>query len=266
MVEPSELTDEELNKVIETGVEPDEPETPEPKEAEPTAQEEETPIEPEIQDSPEPIEEEQPKEVPEEKPPSRREQLRIQTLLQKYPRLRDKGQQQAPSQQETLDYSKELDADPEVINRLEEDRRVATESAFYDGNERAMKNLQFTQFYNDIRFDLPLVSEKMSKLEPEVAKAIDQKYLQITGANPATGTVDNPNISYLEFVEAEIEFGQRLAESMSRNTANNIAKQAATTGLRPDGSSAKRLNLNQAPENMTDEELYAAIGQKPPKK
>lgn len=209
--------------------------------------------------------EESTEEAPEEQPPSRRETLRIQQLLKKYGPPPER--QVAPLQkQEALDYNNELDADPEVIQRLEEDRKAATQSAYLSGNEQAMRNLQFMEFKNNIRFDLPVVAEKLSKLEPEVAQAIDQKYIQLTGANPAAGTVDNPNVSYADFVEAEIEFGERLAKSMTATTVKNVAKQAAATGLRPDGSSAKRLNLNQAPENMTIEELYAKIGQKPPKK
>jgi hypothetical protein len=126
--------------------------------------------------------------------------------------------------------------------------------------------LQYTQFYNNIRFDLPLVTEKLSKLDPVDAKALDDEYLAITGADPNNGYVRNPDIGYAEFIEARIEQAQRLASSMNAQTAKNIAKQTAQTGLRPDGGQAKRLNLNQAPQNMTDEELYAVLGQKPPKK
>ena len=75
-----------------------------------------------------------------------------------------------------------------------------------------------------------------------------------------------PNIGYAEFVEARLEQAERLATRMNQETVKNVAKQAATTGLRPDGSSAKKLNLNQAPQNMSIEELYASIGQTPPKK
>ena len=63
-----------------------------------------------------------------------------------------------------------------------------------------------------------------------------------------------------------MELSTRLAKSMTADTAKNIAKQAAQTGVRPDGSSAKRLNLNKAPQQMTTEELYAVLGQKPPAK
>jgi hypothetical protein len=62
-----------------------------------------------------------------------------------------------------------------------------------------------------------------------------------------------------------MELVEEIAGQKNAQSVKNIVKQAAATGLRPDGSSAKRLNLNQSEKTMTLEELYAAIGQKPPK-
>lgn len=259
------MADEQIQEEIkeevvdDAQVKPDE--TPEVKLAEPTGNESG------VEETPEPIEEEEaPEEGKEaEQPPSRREQLRIQQLLAKYgppPERRS-----APSQkQNVLDYEQALDADPEVIQQLEADRRAYAQSEHQRGSQEAMRDLQFMEYKNNIRFDLPLVSEKLSKVDPRIADAIDRKYLQFTGFNPSNGTVANPNVGYADFVEAELEFGQEVAKSMSEDTVRNVAKQSAQTGLRPDGSSAKRLNLNQAPEDMSLEELYAKIGQKPPKK
>lgn len=250
----SEMTDEELAEAIKPE------ETKEEVKAESDTPElEEAPAEPVKEEV---IPEEEP-EAPEEKPPSRREQLRIQQLLQKYG---DPGQRQAPQQRrDVLDYNKALEAEPEVIQQLEADRKRAEDTQYEQGRSDSSQELQYMQFYNNIRFDLPLVTEKLSKLDPVDAKALDDEYLAITGADPAKGYVRNPNIGYAEFVEARIEQAERLASSMTAQTTKNIAKQAAQTGLRPDGSQAKRLNLNQAPENMTLEELYASIGQKAPK-
>lgn len=264
MAEPADLSDDELTKVIETGVESEKPETPEPTEESPS----ETP-EVEAEEKPEetPEQEEEAEATPEtseEKPPSRREQLRIQQLLERYGDPRDR---QVPSQpRDQLDYSQALDADPEVIKQLQEDRQRAEEVQYTRGREESTNDLQYMQFYNNIRFDLPLVTEKLKNLDPVDAKALDDEYLAITGADSSKGYVRNPNIGYAEFIEARIEQAHRLASSMSAQTAKNIAQQTAQTGLRPDGGQAKRLNLNQAPENMTDEELYAVLGQKPPKK
>lgn len=239
-----------------------EPSQPEPVEAppEPEQAEESPEASPE---QPEQVEEalvETPEEeTPEEKPPSRREQLRIQSLLAKYG---DPRSRQAPSQQEqALDYNQALEADPEVIKQLEADRQRAGQQQYNEGLRKA----EAIEFRTNIRLDLPLVTEKLQKLDPRDAEALDKEYLYTVGFDPATGYVQNPNIGYAEFVEARIDQAERLASAMSAQTVKNVAKQSAQTGLRPDGSSAKRLNLNQAPEDMSMEELYAKIGQTPPK-
>ena len=84
-------------------------------------------------------------------------------------------------------------------------------------------------------------------------------YLQTTGYDAETGRGANPNIRYSEFVEGIMELGKVIGSQEAVKTAKNVAKQAATTGLRPDGSTAKRLDLNKAPGAMTDEELDAFL-------
>jgi len=59
-----------------------------------------------------------------------------------------------------------------------------------------------------------------------------------------------------------MELADRTAATKTQKSAKNIAKQAAQTGLRPDGSKAKRLDLSKAPEQMSDEELDAFISSK----
>lgn len=223
--------------------------------------------EPEVQAEPEtPVEEpeaaptdEEPEKAPEETPPSNRLLTRAQKLLEKYGPPEPRTSQ---PRKDALDYSNALDADPEVIKQLEADRQRTQESSYNEG----LKKAEAIEFKTNIRLDLPLVQEKMSKLDPRDAEALDKEYLYTVGFDPQTGYVQNPNIGYAEFIEARIEMAERMGQAMSAETAKNVAKQAAATGLRPDGSSAKRLNLNQAPENMTMEELYASIGQTPPKK
>lgn len=231
------------------------PQTPEPE----APEEPEAPVEPET-----PVEEEaapaepEPENTPEETPPSNRLLTRAQKLLEKYGPPEPRTPQ---PNTDALDYEQALDADPAVIKQLTDDRQRTQESYFNEG----LKKAEAIEFKTNIRLDLPLVQEKMKQLDPRDAEALDKEYLYTVGFDPQTGYVQNPNIGYAEFIEAKIEMAERLAASMSAATASNIAKQAAATGLRPDGSSAKRLNLNQAPENMSIEELYAKIGQKPPK-
>jgi hypothetical protein len=202
--------------------------------------------------------------------PSRREQLRIQQLLQKYGDP-TRPQQQAPLQTRdgALDYNTALDADPEVIKQLEADRQAANQMSYNEGLKRA----EFLDWKTSLKIDAPNVEKKYPILDknspdfhPAVADALNTMYLRNSGFNPQAQTVDTYDISYADFVESHMELVEEIAGQKNAQTVRNVAKQAATTGLRPDGSSAKRLNLNQAPENMSIEELYAKIGQSPPKK
>lgn len=279
MANPSDMTDEELQTVIETGVEPDEPESPQeaPEEVAPEVKEEPEVTPPEEEQKEEPKEEPE-KETPEEseKQPSRRETLRIQQLLAKYGNP-DKGPEplKAKPTIESLDYSQALDADPEVIKQLETDRQARSDAAYLEG----IRQGEVREWRRDLKYENNTVLDKYKFLNPKdsehfkpaAAEAMNTKYLRFVGYNPGDAqwgipeSVQHPDVSYLEFVESEMEFVDELASQKVAETTKNIAKQAATTGLRPDGSSAKRLNLNQAPQSMNLDELYAAIGQKRPK-
>lgn len=253
-MEPSEMTDEQLNKVIETGILEEPILEPESKEVEAIAEAPEE-AEPEVVEE----EEEAKVETPAETPPSNRLLTRAQKLLEKYGPPQER---QAPRRNDALDYSQALDADPEVIEQLNADRQ-RTEQTYYN---EGLRKAEAIEFKTNIRLDLPLVAPMMAKLDPRDAEVLDREYLNTVGFDPATGNVERPNIGYAEFIEARIEMAKRMGESMNAESVKNIAKQASMTGLRPDGSSAKRLNLNQAPENMSIEELYASIGQTAPKK
>jgi len=250
------LTDEELNEAVGTGTTP-EPESPteEPVVEEPVEEPTEEPIE-EL-----PVEE----PVVEEQPVSRREQLRIQQLLTKYPDLKERVQ--TPPKNEFIEN---LDADPEVIRQLTEDRNAQ----FIAGAETIRAEMKTSEWNTMLNIDTPQVlsthkwlnPKDTENFQPAIADAVNAEYLSLVGYDQETGMVSNPGIRYSDFIEARVELSTRLAKAMTAESTKNIVKQTASTGLRPDGSSAKRLNLNQAPQNMTDEELYAAIGQKAPKK
>lgn len=196
---------------------------------------------------------------PGDKPPSRRESLRIQKLIEK---LKSPQQQRSPQfQHQGLNYGEALDADPTVVKQLEDDRRAYAEQSYNQGLQQA----QSIQFHTRLEIDAPKVVAKYSQLNPEdkehfnpvLADAVNSWYLTTTGFNPETGSVSNANVRYAEFVDSIFELGNEIAGQKVQATAKNIARQAATTALRPDGSSSKRLNLNQPVENMSDEELDA---------
>lgn len=209
--------------------------------------------------------EESKEEAPEEQPPSRREQKRVRDLLAKYPDLNNEPSQ---PRQDRLDYSA-LEADPELIKQLEDDRQREGQTQYNAGLEQAKS----IQYLTRLEIDAPKIESKYPKLNPdspsfdaEAADDINSLYLELTGYDAKTGRVANPNLRYSDFVEVQMALSERLAAQKVQASVKNITKQAATTGLRPDGSSANRMNLNKDPQDMTTEELYAVLGQRPPTK
>lgn len=236
----------------------------------PEVETEETPaVEPEVEveeeqaEAPEGEEEEQQEEeASEEKPVSRRQSLRIQQLLTK---LREK---EAPAERRQpeggLDYKTALEADEETVKTLDADRRKYGESLYNQGLEQA-KTIQFqTRLEVDaprVEAKYPVLDKNSDNFNPLVADALNQMYLSSVGFDPKTGGVVNANVRYADYIESIMELSDEVATQRVAKTTKNIVKQAASTGLRPGGNSAKRLNLNQAPQNMTDEELKAVIAQ-----
>lgn len=246
-VEETEVLEETNEEQPSEAVEPEE-ET-----QEPTEQAEEQ--EPEAEPIEEPADEE-----PEPKP-SRRENLRIQQLLEKMKYNQEPGQ---PVPQQGMDYASNLDADPEVVRQLEEDRRQAAQTSYQQGLDQAKS----IQFHTRLELDAPKVEQKYpilnkesEEFNPAVADAVNSWYLQMTGYNPATNSVSNANIRYSEFIEGVMELGEKTAGQKVAQSSKQIARQAAQTGIRPDGSQTKKLDLTKAPQDMTDEELNAVVKQ-----
>lgn len=254
--DPSEMTDEELDKALE---EADAPEPDTPPEVDPPEEEEEekpAPVEPPKPDEPE----EDPEE--EEKPPSRRETLRVQAILAK---LKEEKADPTPTPSpDAIDYEKAIDADPELIKRLQADRDSTNKSFFNQGLEQAKS----IQFHTRLEIDAPRVDVKYPQLDktsdqfhPGLADAINAMYLSTVGYDQNKDTVRDPSIRYYDYVDSIFELASEIAGQQTAATRTNIGKQAAKTGLRPDGSSAKpvRVDMNKRPQDMTDDELDAVI-------
>lgn len=261
--DPSTLTDEELDALI-NGDEPDE-ELDAPSDEEDAPEEDEKPdAADKLADEPEdtPADEPSPEdsEEEEEKPPSRREQLRIQQLLAKGRKPETKP---ATVDLGLLKYEDELEADPELIERLEADRKKAQDSATAD----IQRQLQSSEWRTRLDIDAPQIESKYDflnrndkeKFHPVLADSLNSWYLDMVGFDPETKTVEKPGIRYAEFIDGMYELAEEIAATKVEKATREIKSQVARTGLRPDGSSAKRLNLNQAPQDMTDEELDAVI-------
>lgn len=261
----------------------EEPTTEQPQEQEPV----EEPTQEPSQEEPQSEEEPQPTEEPQEEPgqeeppqqPSRRENLRIQNILKKYgppqQRSQPQPQYQPQSGNQPMNYGQALNADPELIQQLEADRMAFAQQAFQQGMQQGgsqMATQADSQMWNTrLEIDAPKVSGKFPMLDkdsdqfhPAVANAVNQMYLDNVGFDSNTGMVQNANVRYADYVEGIFELAEEIASQKLSSTRKNIASQAANTGLRPDGSKAKGLNLNKAPQDMTNEELDAYIKQNMP--
>lgn len=189
--------------------------------------------------------------------PSRREQLRIQQLLAKM-----KGE------------------DDEEATPPKKSRKTPDENVFDDDNDddgRYRQDIEdvyrFNKFETRLEVDAPRVEAKYPQLDktsddfnPALADAINRMFLSSVGYNEKTRSVRSADIRYTDFVESIMELGDEIAGQKVEKSTTNLKKQVAKTGLRPGGGSAKRLNLNKAPSEMTDEELEAVISQAIPKK
>lgn len=215
----------------------------------------------------------------EAKKPSRREQLRVMDLLHKYPPLaKDEPKKGEPApRNDAFDYDKDMEADPELKAKLAADRKAAEDAAYERGRSESGKSLAEEKasllFHTRLEIDAPKVEAKYpvldkdsDKFNPALAKAINTMYLEKVGYNQETDTVTNPNIRYSDYTEAMFELGDVIASSKLEETKKEVTRQAAQTGLRPNGGSKAKLDLNKEPHQMTDEELDAVIAQMIPSK
>jgi hypothetical protein len=235
---------------------------------------EETPAESteEQVETPEEVEEPEQEEVETEEEPeapqmSRRKELRIQSLLSKL--TGDSPSRTAPAATSGLKYAEALEADPETVKALEADRQTYGDQAYQRGVSQADGIL----FRTRLEIDTPRVEAKYPQFDksspqfnPVSTDAINRMYLSTVGFDENTGTVKSSSVRYSDYVDSIMELADEMAGEKVVKSQKNIAKQAAATGLRPGGSTPKRMNLHQAPQNMSDEELDAAIALGIPKK
>lgn len=283
---PEDMTDEELDAVLSgepiEGEVPEEVPEPKPEETETPKETEEKPKDEE--EKPKEDEEEEtpkPKEDEEEKPVvSHRQERRISQLIEKLKKSGVETEEPAPKKTEKkpegIKYDEELDADEETITRLNDDREKYAEQRYQEGLRQA-EAMQVRQdafeFRSMLQTEEPRVLQKYPFMDKDSAEFDEEntaemvaEYMDFVGFDEETKTAKRP-ISYFDYVDTRMEQAQRLAERMVRETHDNVVKQAANTGLRPSGSSpSKQLNLNKAPEDMTDEELDAAIALTIPRK
>lgn len=207
----------------------------------------ENPANQEVEETEEQIEETQEAEEAstQEEDLSPRQQKRVEQLTKsKLDSILERVTQKpkTPQGYKPLDYKEAIDADEQVIDQLSKDREQYATDLQQQTNERLTTEL----WKRDIKTDLALVKDKLDRLDPASARAIDKEYLLYSGYDPESGRVANPNIGYAEFVEAQIERAEMIAANLNVRTQQNVAKQAAQTGLRPTGGASKATKISSA--------------------
>ena len=197
---------------------------------------------------------------PNDPPMSRRQELRFQQLIKK---LKEKDQPPTvPSKSEDqFDYDN-LEADPELIEQLKAESKRREEHGYSQGVEQAKS----IRFHTRLEIDAPKVEAKYPQLDkdseefnPALADTINQMYLNTVGFDENTGFVQTEKVRYADFVESMFELSDEMGRRKVEDSRRQITSQAAKAGPRPSGSAPQRLNLNKAPQDMTDEELKAYL-------
>jgi hypothetical protein len=225
-------------------------------------EEPEAPVEEEPNSEPEEESQEEPQEEVDQNL-SRRAAKRAGDLKFKqiFQQQQNQPRPQAP-QNQGINYQDMIDADPEVYTQLQQASQQFGEQQYRQGLQEA----NTLRFQTRLEVDAPKVEAKYPALDknspdfnPAVADSFNEMYLSAVGYDKRNGTVQNPNIRYSDYIDAMFELVNEAASRKVETTTRNVTRQAAQTGLRPDGSSAKRLDLNKDPSQMTDEELDAAM-------
>jgi len=199
---------------------------------------------------------------PEQPDLSRRAAKRLEKLEGIIERIKTPQQRPQPKTH-GIDYQNLIDAEPEVIDQLSKASQDYGQSQYEAGLQAANS----VRFHTRLEIDAPRVESKYpqfdknsSEFNPGVASAMNNWYLAMVGYDPQTDSVKNADVRYGDFVEGIMELAEAMAGVKTARTTENVARQAANAGLRPDGSSAKPLNWQgKDPSAMSEKELSAAI-------
>jgi len=199
----------------------------------------------------------------EEHPPSRRETKRIQQLIAKM-QNQSNSNLPFPSTNSNLSNNQKQRIIDEGEYDLDEINQMAGNYAnemYQRGLSQAQQLQNANMFSTRLEIDTPQVMSKhtffdpkASDFNPSVADMVNRMYLNFVGYNPSTGTVTNPNIRYGEFVDAYMESVDVLSSQNRAESSQNIAKQVANSGMRPNGVADTEYQGNN-PKKMSDKQL-----------
>lgn len=152
-----------------------------------------------------------------------------------------------PKPYQPLEYKPDSEYDPSA---LEEDRKAAADYArsegirqgLHQGTSQVVKELWADRFDTDServsgKWDA-LNSDKTDTYNPKLEAQLVQRYIAFAGVekdNSGRVTIQKPNIRFRDFVDAEMKNLEDYAAERNAASSKNLVKQAAQTGVRPNG-------------------------------
>lgn len=143
-----------------------------------------------------------------------------------------------------LEYQ-EGEYDPQ---QLEKDRQTYGKTQYEQGIKEAQQYIDplKQQMWADrleidgerVKKDWPIMDEGSTEFDPDFTGEINQKFLNFIGYRQDKDgrvTIERQNVRYSDFVKAERQNIERYASRLNENSTKNIVKQAANTGMRPNG-------------------------------
>lgn len=125
--------------------------------------------------------------------------------------------------------------------QLEADRKAISDNKLAEGyqlgQQRGLSAVQSLRWENQFMTGSRDVRREYPDLDAETEAEIVQDYVKYTGMTKDKRTqkldIKNPNIDFKEFFDAEIDKREKFAKLQHEKSSENVASQAAQTGLRP---------------------------------
>lgn len=168
---------------------------------------------------------------------------------------------------DTLQHDREQYGRNNFSKGAELERARAEQDKFWQGAEYEDKLLQTDPKY-------AFLNEKSKKYDADKTEELHELFLELVGFDPQTKFARRTDISYGNFVKAEVKRMERWASSNEDEIIKNATTQRATAGIRPSGSAERGLGklkpgdiarMSQAEfekhEAEIDRQIMAELGQ-----
>lgn len=161
-----------------------------------------------------------------------------------------------------LDYTKQQEFDART---LEQDRSQYGTNQYVQGQQEGVKVAKQEMFIDRLELDGERVATKYPVLDPsnpdtfddDFTSDVNELYLEAVGFDRRTGQVRNTSLRYRDFVDKYMRNLDKVSNSRNADTARNVARQSARTGLRP-GAAPRRSNVDPGnPATWRDKEAYS---------